>query len=136
MNSDSINQGILTSKSSSPGAVTRGMQRARAIELALSNGHAANEVSKSDWEQAKRELKGETEKDPTAAILEAAPETERWDPVPGSVPQQIPDLLPEGEDEEGLTEIDQLVEQGVEVAESDQALQAARAANKQEQKTT
>ena len=53
------------------------MQRERAVELAYINGHAANAVSKADWEQAKRELKSETEKDPKEALLEAAPESER-----------------------------------------------------------
>lgn len=38
------------------GAVTRGMLRERAMELAMRSGRAAQEASKSDWEQAKQEL--------------------------------------------------------------------------------
>ena len=57
------------------------MVRARAAELALINGRFAHEASKSDWEQAKRELTGEPDTDPKEAVLESAPESERWDPV-------------------------------------------------------
>ena len=125
-------QGIVTTPSSGPAAVTRGMQRERAVELALINGHAANAVSKSDWEQAKRELKSETEKDPKEALLEAAPESERWDPVPGSTGQQAPETPPEDENEEGSTETQQLAAEGVDEAARDQALQAAIVSNKQD----
>lgn len=125
-------QGIVTSRSSSPVAVTRGMQRERAVELAFINGHSANAVSKADWEQAKRELKSETEKDPKEALLEAAPESERWDPVPGSTGHQAPETPPEDENEEGSSETQQLAAEGVEEAARDQTLQAARAANKED----
>ena len=53
------------------------------MELAVINGHSAQDVSKSDWEQAKRELAGEPEIGPKEAILESAPESDRWNPVPG-----------------------------------------------------
>lgn len=106
------------------------MQRERAVELAFINGHAANAVSKADWEQAKRELKMETKKDPKEAMLEAAPESERWDPVPGSTGHQAPEIPPEDEDEEGSSETQQLAAEGVEEAARDQTLQAAIAANK------
>jgi hypothetical protein len=36
--------------------VTRGMLRERAVELAVTNGRQPHEVSKFDWEEAKREL--------------------------------------------------------------------------------
>lgn len=39
--------------------VTRGKLRERAIELAVIDGRSTQDVSKSDWEQAKRELTGE-----------------------------------------------------------------------------
>ncbi len=38
--------------------VTRGMVRERAVELAVTNGRQPHEASKSDWEDAKRELIG------------------------------------------------------------------------------
>ena len=132
MKPNSPSQGIVTSPSTRPAAVTRGMQRERAVELAYINGHAANAVSKSDWQQAKRELKSETEKDPKEAILEAAPESERWDPVPGSTGHQAPETLLEDENEEGSSETQQLAAAGAEEAARDQTLQAAIAANKQD----
>ena len=48
------------------------------------NGCSAQDVSKSDWEQAKRELTGELDTDPKEAVLESAPDSERWHPGPSS----------------------------------------------------
>ena len=76
--------GLLQAHSAGIGPVTRGMLRERAIELAAGGGRTAQEVSKADWDQARRESSGEPEVDPKEAILEAAPESDRWDPVPGS----------------------------------------------------
>jgi hypothetical protein len=84
MKTNPLKQGIVTEHSSGIGTVTRGMVRERAIELALINGHSVQEVSKSDWEQAKRELTGETDADAQEELLESLPESKRWDPVPGS----------------------------------------------------
>ena len=39
--------------------MTRGRVRARAVELAVSSGRPAQDVSGCEWEQAKRELLGE-----------------------------------------------------------------------------
>ena len=47
------------------------------------NGCSAQYVSKSYWKQAKRELMGELDTDPKEAVLESAPDSERWHPVPG-----------------------------------------------------
>jgi hypothetical protein len=55
-----LKQGALTENSYGIGIVTRKMVRERAVELAIINGRSAPDVSKSDWEQAKRELTGET----------------------------------------------------------------------------
>jgi len=45
--------------SAGPANVTRGMLRARAVELAILNGGAAQDVSNSEWEQAKLEMTGD-----------------------------------------------------------------------------
>jgi len=74
----------MTENSAGIGTVTREMVQARAVELAEINGHSAQDVSKSDWEQARRELTGEPDEDPRQAILDSLPETELWDPTPGS----------------------------------------------------
>ena len=134
MNKKSPSKGILTSSSFGTGSVTRGMMRERAVGLAAGNGHPAQDVSKADWEQAKRELKNETAPDPKEVVLEAAPESERWDPVPGSAGHQAPESPPEDEDEEGRGESANLVDQGVDEAERDQMLQAAVEANKTNQR--
>jgi hypothetical protein len=108
------------------GSTTRGMVRDRAAELAVINGRMAHEASKSDWEQAKRELTGGSELDPKEALLEAAPESERWDPLRGSVGHKAPTVYDDEEDDEGHSVTEKLVEGGVQQAEHEQMLQAAR----------
>jgi hypothetical protein len=65
--------------------------------------------------------------DRQAAALDALPESKRWDPVPGSEGRQTPEAPSEDEDDEERNESAQLVEEGVDAAESDQAAQATRA---------
>ena len=84
MNTNPIKQGALTENSAGLGTVSRKMVKERAVELAVINGHSPQEVSKSDWEQAKRELTGEPVADPHDIVLESAPESARWDPLHGS----------------------------------------------------
>jgi hypothetical protein len=64
MKTNPMKQGVLTENSAGIGTVTRNMVRERAVELAVISGRAAQDVSKSDWEQAKRELTGEPDTDP------------------------------------------------------------------------
>ena len=130
MNTNPLKQGLLTENSAGIGTVTRAMVRERAVELAVINGRAPRDVSKSDWDQAKRELTGESDTDPTDTLLESAPESERWDPVPGSVGGKVPAAPSADEDEEGRSDNERLVEEGVAGAEQDQMLQAARDASK------
>jgi hypothetical protein len=125
MNTNPLKQGTLTENSVGLGTVTRKMVRERAVELAVINGRPFQEVSKSDWDQAKRELTGETDLDPKEATLESAPETERWNPVPGSTGRKVPTAPSADEDEEGRSDNERLVEEGVAEAELDQSLQAA-----------
>ena len=133
MNTNPLKQGVLTENSAGLGTVTRKMVRERAIELAKINGRAAPEVSKSDWEQAKRELTGEPDANLKEVILESAPESERWDPVPGSTGNKATVTASEDEDDEGRSDNERLVEEGIAGAEHDQSLQAAKAAaNKDE----
>jgi hypothetical protein len=128
MNTNPMKQGALTEKSTGLGTVTRKMVRERAIELAVINGRSAPDVSKSDWEQAKRELTGEPDADPNTTAIESAPESERWDPVPGSTGHKVPMTPSADEDDEGRSDNERLVEEGIAGAEHDQMLQAARAA--------
>jgi hypothetical protein len=107
------------------GAVTPQMVEARARELAAINGHPSSEPSESDYQQAKRELTGESETDPQEESRESIPESEGWDPVPGSTGRQAAESLGEDEDAEGRSESAQLFEEGINEAEHDQMLRAA-----------
>lgn len=127
MKTNPLKQGALTENSAGIGLVTPEMVQERAAELALINGRSTREASESDWEQARRELTGEPEMDPEQAFLESAPESERWDPVPGSIGHKVQDAFSEDEDDDGRSDSAQLVQQGVSEAEHDQMLQAARA---------
>ena len=125
MSANPLKQGLLTENSAGIGTVTRNMVRERAIELAAINGHSTQEVSKSDWDQAKRELTGKPDTDPNEAALESAPESERWDPVSGSTGHKVPAAPSADEDEEGRSDNERLVGEGIEGAEHDQMRQAS-----------
>jgi hypothetical protein len=125
MKTNPLKEGSLTENSAGLGTVTRKMVRERAVELAVINGRLAGEASKSDWEQARRELTGEPDTDPKTAVLESAPESERWDPVPGSTGHKVPVAPGADEDDEGRSDNERLVEEGIAGAEHDQMRQAA-----------
>jgi hypothetical protein len=109
------------------GPVSRSMLQERAIELAHLDGRTAQKLSSADWDQARRELSGDPAIDQKQAILEAAPESQRWDPVPGSPGHQAPESPSEDEDAEGRNESAQLVDEGINEAERDQIAQTAKA---------
>ena len=92
MEKNPLNRGLISENFGGIGPVTRDMIHARARELALIAGHPAPHVTQVEYEQAKRELTGETEIDPQAAMVEALPESARWDPVPGSAGRQVPKI--------------------------------------------
>ena len=108
------------------------MVETRARELAAIAGRVPPEPSEVDYEQAKRELTGGPDSDILDQVLESIPESERWDPVRGSIGHHTPESFGEDEDSEGRSESAQLVEEGIKEAEHDQMLQAARAARKED----
>jgi hypothetical protein len=126
MNTNPLKQGILTQNSVGIGTVSRKMVLERAVELAVMNGRFAQEVSKSDWDQAKRELTGEPEVDLKTALIEETPESERWNPLPGSIGHKVPARPGEDEDEAGRSDQERLVTEGIADAEHDQMRQAIR----------
>lgn len=130
MKTNPLNTGVLTQNFTGIGPVTRAMVQARARELAVIAGRAPPHVTQVDYQQARRELTGESDVDRQDAILDAIPEAKRWDPVPGSAGRQAPDTPSEDEDAEGRSETEQLVDEGAEEADRDRMLQAARAAEK------
>jgi hypothetical protein len=127
-----LKDGGLTDNSAGIGSVTPKMVRQRAAELAVIDGRSEQDASRSECEEARRELTGEPDTDPKEAALESAPESERWDPVPGSTGHKVPAAPSEDEDEEGRSDKEQLVEEGIAEAEHDRMVQAARAAEKKD----
>ena len=130
MKANPLKDGTLTENSAGLGTVTRAMMRERAIELAVIDGRTAQEVSKSDWDQAKLELTGDSAPAANEAALNAAPESERWDPLPGSGGHKVPTNGSEDEDEDGRSDNERLVEEGIAAAEHDLAREAASADEK------
>jgi hypothetical protein len=133
MKKNPLKEGTLTENSAGIGTVNRKMVRERAVELAVINGRSAQETSKSDLEQAKRELTGDSDPDPKEEVLESAPESERWDPVPGSTGHKVPVAPSADEDDEGRSDNERLTDEGIAGAEHDQTLQAGREAAKKDQ---
>ena len=127
MRKNPLNKGIIMENAAGIGTVTSEMVEARARELAAINGRPSSEPSEADYQQAKRELTGETEMNSQEESIESIPESEGWDPVPGSTGRQAADSLGEDEDAEGRSEIAQMFEEGISEAEHDQMRQASRA---------
>jgi hypothetical protein len=131
MKTNPLKEGALTENSAGIGTVTGKMVRERAIELAMINGRSAHDVSESDREQAKSELTGEPDANQKETIIESTPESERWDPVPGSTGHKVPVASGDDEDDEGRSDNERLVDEGIAGAEHNQTLQAAKAAAKE-----
>ena len=124
MKTNLLKEGLLTEHSVGIGTATRQMVRERAVELAAVNGRVAQDTSKADWEQAKLELTGDSGAGSKEGVLEAAPESARWDPVPGSTGRKVPVAPSEDEDEEGRSDNERLVDEGMAGAEQDLTVQA------------
>ena len=127
MSKNPLNKGIIMENAAGVGTVTSEMVEARARELAEIDGRPSSKPSEADYRQAKRELTGEAEIDPQEESSESMPESEGWDPVPGSTGRQAAESLGEDEDAEGRSESAQMFEEGVSEAEHDQMRQASRA---------
>ena len=132
MKTNPLKEGALTENSAGLGTVTRKMVRARAAELAVIDGQLSSAATKSHFAQAKRELTGVEDEDPNDVILESAPESERWDPLPGSTGGKVRVAPSEDEDEEGRSDNERLVEGGIAEAEIEQSFQATKAAAKKD----
>jgi hypothetical protein len=133
MDKNPLNKGVVMENAIGIGTVSPGMVGARARELAAIAGRVSAQPFRVDYQQTKRELAGGPDIDTEEAVLESTPESARWDPVPGSTGRHTPDSFGENEDSEGRSESAQLVE-GIKEAEHDQMLQAARAAQKTDQR--
>ena len=125
MKTNPLQEGAIIIHGIGIGPVTRGMIGERAGELAVINGRLAHEASTLDLDEARRELTGGATMDRRQELLESVPESERWDPVPGTKGREIPASFNDEEDDEGRSASERLFEAGVEEAEHDQMLQAA-----------
>jgi hypothetical protein len=130
MKTNPLKDGAISENSAAVGTVTRKMVQARAAELAIIDGHLSHEATASHFAQASRELTGVPDTDPNDAILDAAEESERWDPVPGSTGGKMRVAPSEDEDEEGRSDNERLVEGGIAEAEIEQSFEATQAAAK------
>ncbi|MGA2028698.1 MAG: hypothetical protein ABSG87_01305 [Verrucomicrobiota bacterium] len=126
MKTNPLKEGVLTENSAGIGTVTRDMVRERAEELAIIEGHSPNSATMSDFAQAKLELTGEPDTNMKEVILESVPESERWDPLPGSTGHKVSVAPNEDEDDEGRSDNERLIEEGIAGAEHDQMRQAAK----------
>ena len=80
--------------------------------------------------QSELDLTVQPDLDAQTARLEAAPESERWNPLAGSGGHQAPTNVSVDEDEAGRSANQQLVEEGIAKAEDNQVRQAEKAAAK------
>lgn len=126
-----LKEDVMTENFAGIETVTRKMARKRALELAHINN--SQNLSKSDWEQARQELTGEPDTNSNETILESAPESERWDLVPSSNEHKTSISSNDDEDEEGRSESERLVEGGIKEAQHDQMLQAAKSQRLEDQ---
>jgi len=131
MKTNPLKDGVLTENSAGIGTVTRKMVGERAVELAITNGRSAEKVSQSDREQARQELTGKPDTDAKEEVLESTPESERWDPVAGSTGGKLPTAPGEDEDDEGRSDNEKLVDEGIAGAELDHRRQATEESEKE-----
>src|ERR1700724_4296054 len=118
MKKNPLNKGIIMQNAAGVGRVTPEVVEARAGELAAINGHPS-EPTDADYQQAKRELTGDSEMEPAEENRVSIPESDGWDPVPGSSGRQAVESLGEDEDAEGRSESAQMFEEGINEAEHD-----------------
>ncbi len=122
MKRDRIEEGRFTEHSHGLGTATEAMVRQRASEIAVINGRGRHNIIESDLAEARRELTGEERLVPEETAAEQLPEESRWNPVPESAGRKAP-TVPTPDEQ---TFAEELVEEGVEDAEQDQAFQATR----------
>ncbi len=126
MSTNPLKNGALTENSAGIGTVNRARVHARAVELAQINGRSPEEITSSDWMEARRELTGLTVADTNEDHLGDAAESDRWNPVRGSVGSHTPKASGEDEDDEGSSDEVRLINEGMAEADQDQRREAGR----------
>lgn len=126
MTTNLLKQGAFTEDGAGIGTVTRKMVRERAVELAAINGRKTHETTKSDLEQARLELTGRENSDANEVALDSATESDRWNPVLGSTGSMTAASPSEDEDNEGRSDNELLVDEGIAAAELEAMRRAAK----------
>lgn len=116
----SLSRGIISDHFSGVGTVTPEMVRQRAREIAIINGRPTNHCTKQDLLEAQRELTGASPA--TDGEDDIIINTTSWGEEPGSAGHSVE--REEAADEQTLAE--ELVEQGINEAEHDQMVEAAK----------
>jgi hypothetical protein len=124
MKMNPLKKGNIAVNATGVGTVTPKMVTKRAGQLAHIKGRP--NIIESDKTEAQRELTGGEDEDPKEAFLESVPESQRWNPVPGSPGQKIMPVQNDDDDEEGRSDKERLTEQGVNEAEHDQMRKASK----------
>ena len=114
--------------SAGSGKMSRKLMRERAVEVAISQGRTAQDVSKSDWEQAKRDLQIEPDTDESERAQESVAESEGWAMVMGSTGHKVHVPSGDDEDDEGRSDVERLVVEGVRDAGRERREEADREA--------
>ncbi len=83
MNETLFGQRVWPGNFTGAGPVTREAARKRSRELAVKAGRSTWDVRQADYEQAKREVTGESNADRQDAVLDAIPGSGRDQSVPG-----------------------------------------------------
>lgn len=122
MKQNQTERGRLSDRGEGLGTVTREMVLKRAREIAVINGRSEKNVLDSDVREARRELGGEDEINPTPTAEENLSEEKRWDPVPASEGRQAP-TVPAPDEQ---TDAEKIYDEGVADAEHDQEIEATR----------
>jgi hypothetical protein len=122
MNTNSIHEGAIMIHGKGVGTINYEMIRNRASELAMIDGRAEEDASQADWDEAERELTNDAE----PPSLESVPESERWNPILGTVGHEAAVAFDDNEDEDGRSVEERLVQAGVAEADHDRRLAAAR----------
>ena len=111
------------------GAPTPEQVEKRAREIALIDERDPNDFTDADWDQARRELLGDTQFQPREESEQAAKMQEEWEITPDDRGRRV-NRQGADDDEESVGE--QLVTDGVEEAIHDQMLEARREELEQE----
>jgi hypothetical protein len=119
MKKDQFEEGKISEHDKGLGTPTPEMVRERARQLAEINGRSRDQVLESDMQEAWRELTGRGDLPSPEGEEDMTMETAQWDPAPGT-PGQRTRIVPAHDEQ---TDIEKLVEEGVEEAEHDEMVE-------------